>query len=221
MQGNQRRHRRYDVEGVRGSLAYQIDAKVLNMSLTGMAMETAAMLKVGTNYRLQVPFEGDVLDLPADVKWCHLVRTETNDRGDVLPVYHAGIDFRSVLDEKAREILSFIESHIIVDLEQRLFGRFRLEANEQVGLTEEREFEVRRISLSGLLIETSFSPQRDEVLHLEVQPEGTLLEVRGRVAYIEQLKSGTDGLVQVGLEFIELGPEQREALESFIESLLE
>ena len=218
---NHRRHRRYDVEGVHGSLAYEMDAKVLNMSLTGMAMETAAMLKVGSNYRLQVPFEGDVLDLPADVKWCHLVRTEVNVAGEIVPVYQAGIDFRSILDEKARQILAFIESHIIVDLEQRLFGRFRLEEGHSVSLAQDREFQVRRISLSGMLIETSFSPELEEVLDLEMEPGDLVVEVHGRVANIKRFESGEDSLAEVGIEFLHLSPEQRRSLESFIESLLE
>ena len=218
---NQRRHRRYDVEDVHGSLAYQMDAKVLNMSLTGMAMETGSMLKVGSNYRLQVPFDGEILDLPADVKWCHLVRTQVSDGGEVVPIYHAGIDFRSILDDKAREILAFIESHIIVDLEQRLFGRFKLVVDESVGLMEERDFQVRRISLSGMLIETGFSPQENELLNFEIQPDGFTIELRGRVANSKQVSSGSEGLVEIGIEFVDLKPEQRRQLESFIESLLE
>ncbi|MBZ0113637.1 MAG: PilZ domain-containing protein [Thermoanaerobaculia bacterium] len=221
MEPNKRRHRRYDVEGVHGSLAYKMDAQVLNMSLTGMAMETGAMLKVGSNYRLQVPFEKEILDLPADVKWCHLVRTETNASGDVVPVYQAGIDFRSVLDEKARQILSFIESHIIVDLEQRLFGRFKIQDVETIELAESREFVVRRLSLSGMLIETGFSPQLDEVFDLEIRLRDQLVELRGRVANVHQIRSGRDSMAEIGVEFSGLEESQRRVFESFIEGLLE
>jgi hypothetical protein len=206
---------------VHGSLAYRMDAKVLNMSLTGMAMETGAMLKVGANYRLQVAFESEVLDLPADVKWCHLVRTETSSLGDVAPVYQAGIDFRSILDEKARQVLSFIEKHIIVDLDQRLFGRFKINGEEAIELAESREFVVRRLSLSGMLIETGFSPQPEEVLDFEFYLHDEVIGLRGRVANVNQVRSGQDFLAEVGVEFSGLDESQRRLLVSFIEGLLE
>lgn len=221
MARDHRRHRRYDVDDVQGSLVHELDARVLNMSLTGMAIETRTLLKVGGKYWLRLPNEDGTLRLPAHVKWCHLVRTETTKRGDVVPLYQAGIDFRSVLDEKARQVLQFIESHIIVELDSRMFGRFKIDPGGDVDLGEQQDFRVRRVSLSGMLIETPFLPRLDQVFAMEIRPNGTPFDVRGRVRHVERLKSGEQGVTEVGVEFVNLDSESRRALEALIEGVIE
>src|SRR6188768_1499676 len=98
-----RRFRRYDVAEVRGSLLLSLDARILNMSLTGMAIETGSVLKVGGDYWLRLSQEGAPLRFKTNVKWCHLVRNERSSAGDVRAVYQAGLDFRDGLDDNARE----------------------------------------------------------------------------------------------------------------------
>jgi len=93
----QRRHRRYDVDGVQGSLLYSLDARILNMSLTGMAIETTSFLKTGGQYWLRVPTGDTQIRFKADVRWCHLVRNERNAAGEMRAVYQAGIDFRRAI----------------------------------------------------------------------------------------------------------------------------
>lgn len=217
---NQRRHKRYDVEDVTGSLMYHLDARVLNMSLTGMAIETASLLKVGGNYQLRIPHEDDVIRFTTDVRWCRLVRTQRGATGDSLPVYHAGLDFRGILDEKARQVLEFIERNVIVEVDRRIFGRFKLLENDELAIDASHEFLVHRISLSGMLIETDLSPAPDEVFAMEIRPNGSPIEVRGRVANIAPVGDG-DRSWQLGIEFVKPSSESRRALEALIEGLLE
>lgn len=220
MERNNRRHKRYELEGVQGTLAYNLDAKVLNVSLTGMAIETRTMLKVGGNYHLKIAREGEPLRVKADVRWCHLVRTERLENGEVTPLYKAGIDFRSILDDKARQMLQFIEENIVVELDQRLFGRFHLAGDSSVDLDTDEEFTVRKISLSGMLIETGFTPRADQEFEIEIRPNGEPIEARIRVANVRQV-SGEESRTEAGVEFLELGDVDRRRLEKVIERLLE
>src|SRR5687768_11457970 len=120
-----RRFRRYDVADVRGSLLLSLDPRILNMSLTGMAIETGSVLKVGGDYWLRVsPQDGVPLRFKTHVKWCRLVRNERHAGGDVRAVYQAGLDFRDGLDDNARQVLSFLEQNIVVELDRRLTGGF-------------------------------------------------------------------------------------------------
>ena len=218
---NQRRHKRYDTQDVHGKLAYNLDARVLNISLTGMAIETSTLLKVGEDYSLKIPRPEGPLKVQADVKWCHLVRTERTDSGDVVSVYQAGIDFRSILDDKARQMLQFIEENVVVDLEKRLFGRFHLDDGDRsVDLDKDEEFRVRKISLSGMLIETELRPTPEAVYDIELRFNGSKIDTRVRIAHVREHKTG-EGLAEVGVEFQELADDARAELEHFIEGLLE
>lgn len=220
MTQNQRRHKRYDIEDVHGTLAYNLDARVLNISLTGMAIETESLLKVGEGYNLNIPRPEGQLRVQADVQWCHLVRTERTESGEVKPVYRAGVDFRSILDEKATQMLRFIEANVVVDLEKRLFGRFHLEEDRAVDLDRNEQFVVRKISLSGMMIETSFIPRQGTVYPIEVRFDSTTLETGVRIVHARKPED-EEGPVEVGVEFVNLEADGRKKIETLIEALLE
>ena len=136
-----RRHRRYDVTDVRGSLLLSLDARILNMSLTGMAIETGSVLKVGGDYWLRLNQDEGPLRFKTNVKWCHLVRNERNAAGESHAVYHAGLDFRDGLDENARQVLTFLEKHIVVEVDRRLTGRFQLAETRAAAIAIRHDFE--------------------------------------------------------------------------------
>ena len=220
MEQNHRRHKRFEVEDVHGTLAHNLDARVLNISLTGMAIETRSLLKVGADYYLKIPQEGEPFRVKADVRWCHLVRTEHAASGEVVSVYKAGIDFRSILDEKALQMLEFIEQNVVVELDQRLFGRFHFASDENVDLDRDEPFTVRKLSLSGMLVETELVPTPDAVYEVEIRFNGARIDTTVRVAYVRPL-DGEDGRVHVGMEFQGLSEDEGRKIESLIEGLLE
>ena len=48
----QRRHKRYEVQDVRGSLLFRTQVKVRNISVSGLAIETSERLKLGRSYSI-------------------------------------------------------------------------------------------------------------------------------------------------------------------------
>jgi hypothetical protein len=220
MAREKRRHKRYEVREVRGSLAQNVEAELLNMSLTGLALSAPAMFRVGGKCRLHLNHGGTTLALSAEVKWCRLVQTHRTASGDVVPEYHAGLDFRDSLDQSAKQLLALIESSVVVELERRLAGRFKVTLEDPVQVRTSYEFEVRKISLSGMAIETEMVPEPGKVYDLEIHPDGTPLEARGRIAQVERISEGAER-ARVGVEFVELSAESRRALEALIEEQLE
>lgn len=216
-----RRHHRYDVHDVHGCLVYAMDAEVRNMSLTGLAIETQHALRVGTDYTLRLANEGREIRLRTRVQWCRLVRTTNAAHGDVVAVFHAGLDFREALGEVAQELLGFIEDHVEIELERRVLGRFRLRGAGGIELATEREFAVRRISLSGMLIQTDLTPPLDSNLDLEIRLPRELLSCRGRVAYARPVDREPLAGAELGIEFQDLPDHGRRALEKLIEDILE
>lgn len=223
----QRRHRRYEVAGVEGSLQLSQDARILNMSLTGLLVETTSTLRLGSHCALRVPQAGGELRFDAVVKWCQLVGTRKVGT-DSRSIYHAGIDFRETLDDRARAVLAFIESHVIVDLERRLAGRFRTLEPIPAELTSDARFEVCKLSLSGLLLRTTTPPAHDSEVGLELEtPVGTV-QARGRVRHLERVPVATassaadgDEPWYAGVELVALDGDERRKLTRYIETLLD
>ncbi len=214
-----RRHRRYDVQGVRGILVFPLRVEVLNMSLTGLAVESRRALKIGSRYDLKLHNGREAIDVNVEVQWCHLVRTEPAESGDVAAVYQAGLDFRHVLNDQAHELLRFLEHNVVVDVERRIFGRFKIGLDEPIGLDARHDFRVRQLSFSGMLIETDLTPQVGAAFDMEMDPERLQLKTRGRVVHAEPLP-GEEGC-QAGIQFLHMPPESRQTLERLIEGLLE
>ncbi len=215
-----RRHRRYDVRGVRGVLVFPMRLEVLNMSLTGMAVESRAPLEIGRRYDLELRDGDRTIPLNVEVQWCHLVRTEHAEQSDeVSPVYRAGLDFSHVLNDRARELLGFLEHHVEVEVERRMFGRFTLALEDPVGLDVRHEFRIRKLSYSGMLIETDLLPEVGSSFEMEMHPNGRLLHTRGRVVHARRRRH--DPGCEAGIEFVRMPPEARQTLERMIGGLLE
>lgn len=212
-----RRHRRYDVEGIRGSLRLSMDAKILNLSVDGMALETHSWLSVGREYSFKLRRDtDDAIPLQGEVVWCNLVRTTRDERGETLPVYRAGVRFDDVLSETAREVRSFIEHNAVVRLDTtRLFGRFRV-PGKGADVALEQSFEVRRVSFSGMLIEADFVPDLESRFHIEIPSADTPVSVEVRVAHVAEKPDGEDVQAEIGVEFLDLDEKARDALAALI-----
>ena len=218
----QRRHQRYDVAGVEGSLVLSHDARILNMSLTGLLVETGSLLRVGKSYNLRVPQPTGELRFQAIVQWCHLVGTRRTAHGNEA-LYHAGIDFRGSLDDGARAILAFLEENVTVDVDRRIAGRFIPQHEMKARIDGEETFDVCRLSLSGLLVETPTPPAFETEIPLEIDtPHGTV-RVSGRVRNLTERPAAApqnDSTWLVGVEFVDLPPDVRKTLTRYIESLI-
>jgi len=218
-----RRFRRYDVADVRGSLLLSLDARILNMSLTGMAIETGSVLKVGGDYWLRLSQDGNPLRFKTTVQWCRLVRNERDAAGEVRAVYQAGLDFRDGLDDNARQVLSFLEKHIVVEVDRRLTGRFNLAQAPTAAIAIRHDFEVRRLSLGGMMVETVWDPAPDSTVELEVHTGRGVVRTRGKVRSVLAAIGDPNGppVFAVGLEFVGLAAEDERSLAALVETLLE
>lgn len=217
MADERRTNTRYKVEGVRGSFLFTTSARVLNLSLDGMSLETNNPLKIGQEYSLIL--DEDEMPLKGTVVWCTLVRTTRNAKGDVQPIFRAGVHFADIMSGKANELRSFIHKNAVISLENRMFGRFRIEAERPADLRLEAEFTIRQISLSGMLVETEIAPPVDTECHLEVEIGDVQFEATARIMRIERQDVEHDSSekpIHLGIEFVELSNDSMLKLESLI-----
>ena len=213
-----RKSRRRAVKGIKGSFLLSADARVLNMSVEGMALEARNPLKVGRDYSLKLAGAEQTIPLVGRVVWCSLVRTLRDEEGEVQPVYRAGVHFESALQGTAADLQSFIAQNAIVSLEKRLFGRFRLQGEREASVEYEASFRVLELSLSGMLIETDQAPPVDTTHRMEIQFPEFRFVTEARIVRSERAESDSDteSRHRLGIEFLELDPEAEKPLAEFI-----
>jgi c-di-GMP-binding flagellar brake protein YcgR len=193
-------------------------AKILNMSLTGMAVETGTQMRLGRSYSLTLRHADDfVLRLSGAVIWCHLRGLRKAETGETTSVYHAGFRFEEVLTEKAEELARFLEATAIIALDTRISGRFKLKLTEPVDLATDYRFVVKTISASGILIEADSAPPEGTVFDMEIHLRGAVLQTKGRVVHVRERAEATGSrAAEVGIEFVETAETDRHAIEEFI-----
>ena len=219
MADERRTNARYQVDGIKGSFLFTTGARVLNLSLDGMSLETNSPLKIGREYSLRLDEGSHHMPLKGTVVWCTLVKTARDEKGDVQPVFRAGVHFADIMSGKANELRSFFHKNAIISLENRLFGRFRIEAERPADLSLEAEFTVHQIGLSGMLVETDVAPPVDTQCHLFVEIGGVKFEATARIVHAERQDANGETVaapVFLGIEFIELSDDSMLTLESFI-----
>lgn len=224
-----RQHPRYRVEGVKGSFAMSADVRIVDISLTGIGLETNSYLAVGRHYSLRVQRTGEALKLWGRVVWCKMLRTEKNGSGDVLPVYRAGIEFENILSGVAEEWLTFIGEKAIVRPERRMMGRLSIAAPAPAHIQGEVLFEVRSISAGGMLIETELQQEvadglLDQRFRMQIELEGSTFEAFAQIIYADRLEGDEPepdpgpgaGGGRLGVRFIELSDAHLSVLTRFI-----
>ena len=212
-----RRHRRYEVAGLGGRLVVPMEVRVVNLSLGGMALETNDYLQFGRSYSVNLDHNGHRVTLVATVAWCKLRHTKKNPSGDVVPVFRAGLRFQVLSGERLHELWQIIRDHAVVEVDDSVFGRFAPEQPQVVELDSDYKFSVRKLSLSGMLIETDFVPELEARLPLEVLLPDSPIEALARVASVPNLGRRARGEpTQIGVEFCGLDSQRRSELRAYL-----
>ncbi len=212
---DKRRFPRFDVHDLDGSLQLAMDVRVQNLSVSGMAVETSARLTVGRSYRFKLRHRDRVLPVAGTVAWSFLHRTQRNAVGDVQPVYRAGVRFDGILTDDAKALIEILEEKAVLRLDKRIFGRFPVPQVDDVEVDSESHFNVRRISLSGMLIESPMPPKIGQTLQAELDLGEGPVPLAFRVVNVEKGERD-DAPARVGVEFVDLEPDQIQAIESFV-----
>jgi hypothetical protein len=195
-----------------GALEISLDGAVLDISVSGMAIEIQGRLAPRRPITLRLHHPEEVVKIDGRVVWCFLQGTKNDGHGESRPLYRAGIQFENILQPAAKKLASFLASHAIVSSETRLFGRFHVPDDGGVDMTSEADFRVLTHSERGLTVET--------MLALEPRP-GTAVDLRftepdihGRAQVISSRRQlPTDNSpFEIELEWLSLNEDSRMAL---------
>ena len=218
--GEKRKYKRYVVDGLHGNVLFPSDIQVLNISVDGAAIETSKWLDLNREYTLKIKFKENVLSLKGRVIWAVLTAKEKKGAGEVTPVYRAGVKFTDVLNERTKTLMSFIEEHKIRTLEKRLAGvRFKISAPQNMQIDYPHKYEVKKVSLSGMLVDAEYPLDLDTHYDIELFLNASILNIVGRVANCVEVKSEKSAKYVTGIEFIKLSDKDRKLLGNFLDSL--
>jgi c-di-GMP-binding flagellar brake protein YcgR len=215
-----RRHKRYIVDGVRGNVLYPSDMEILNISLDGAAIETTKRLDLNREYTLKIKYEDTILDLRGRVVWAMLTSKEKRGSKEIIPVYRAGVRFTDIVYEKANILLNFIKENKVRTLERRLAGaRFKIANPENVKIDYPYKYEVKKISLSGMLAEFENQLDLNVQYNIELVLNENVLNILGRVVNYTEIKSESGIKYDVGIEFMKMSDDDRKLLKHFLNTL--
>lgn len=215
-----RRHKRYIVDGIQGNVLYPADLEILNISIDGAAIETTKWLDLNREYTLKVKYKDIVLNLRGRIVWAVLTSKEKKGFGEVIPVYRAGVRFSDTLSEKTTMLINFIEENKIRTLEKRLVGvRFKIVTPQDTKIDYPYKYEVKKMSLSGMLVETEYALDLNSNYDIELFLTDNVLNIIGRIAYCEKIDSDDDIKYKIGIEFAEVSDNDRGLLKEFLNTL--
>ena len=215
-----RRHKRYSVDGVHGNVLHPSDLEILNMSIDGAAIETAKRLDINREYTFKIRHKGAIVSFRGRVIWSLLTNKELKDKNKIIPVYRAGIRFTDTLNEKGSQLSDFIEENKITTLERRVVGvRFKINTPQNLKIEYPYKYEVKKISLSGMLVETEYPLKVNSRYHVEIFLERNIIELIGRVAYCEEMNPGNEKKYNIGIEFIKITEQKKDLIKKFLKAL--
>ena len=218
---DKRRHHRTAVEGVYGNVFSASKAEIINMSLGGAAIQVDTNLKIGKEYNIRLEGKNKHIEIKGIAVWSVLSESQKGPHGDVIPIYHAGIEFTDVLTNRTAELIDFIETHKVKGTEDRLRGlRFKVHMPEKATVDYSFGYRVKLISLSGMLIETMQIFKPEDRFSMEIALKGgSVIRFVGRVASCIEIAEKHPIHYDIGVEFIEMPDEDKMKLDELIRSV--
>ena len=212
-----RKYRRYAVEGINGNVLNITDLEILNISIDGAAIETPRRLELNREYTFKIRSRDNFINLRGRVVWAVLVSKEEKGSNRMIPVYRVGIKFTETLSEKANMLLNFIEKNKIKTLEHRLAGvRFKIAGSDNIKLEYPYGYRVKKISLSGMSIETEYPLDLNSSHPVELVIRDRKLNIAGRVVDCEKNVSENGVIYDIGIKFLIMEDADRELLKDFL-----
>jgi PilZ domain len=190
------------------------------MSMGGAAVRADMRLNIGREYVLRLEVDGQGVSVKGVVVWSVLSGLRHNERGESVSQYSAGLKFKDVLTEQLEQLLSYIDDNK-VNPEKRLAGlRFRMQMPGRAMIDSAEGYEVLLMSLSGMLIRTEHDLAFDGVHAMEIVPPGEEpIRFKGRVASTIEVQEDGPAFHEVGIEFLEMLPNDRARLDAFVATL--
>ena len=220
---NTRRHKRFrlDFLEVNGQMTFASEVTLLDISMGGISLKADRRLNIGGKYVIKLDDKKKVIALKGEVAWSALSGNKMTPDGEIIPLYTAGMKFIDLSQEKAAELLNFVEHHRKEEVppaaDRRGNVRFLIGEPGKAILNYPADYKVKVVSLSGMLIETSHALISESRIPMELSlHDDSLISFIGRVVTCQLARKNNEEHYDIGIEFMNLTDKDREVLGSFI-----
>lgn len=220
--GQERRFKRFNVEimNITGRIALSTVVRIKELDSRGVNLCADVRLDIGKEHNLRLGVSRDSLLLKGVVESSSLSESLVTAGNERIPLYCAYIRFKPVTPD-VEELLEVFVKLYREDEEQNL-SRLRLSVDdsERASVDIGEDCKVKKISLGGMLIECGNPQERGRNLPMVISLTGqTPLHITGRVASCLPVGDGEDMKYDIGVEFKDMSPTDKERLKEFIRLL--
>jgi c-di-GMP-binding flagellar brake protein YcgR len=212
---------------ITGRMICRNKLKIHDISISGISVVGDKRFETGKEYSLEIACMGKVLSVKGIVERATLEVTEEGEHGQQNQVYKAGIRFLDLSRDSIVELAKIIDRQKIGESKGSENGKLADkvhdkpvgdEAQEETIGSSFESYVIKKISLSGMLIESIAEIQLEERLSMELAlPGHTIIHFLGRVVY--SIKGPAGQGRYIGIEFIKMLETDKEKLRKFIKSL--
>ena len=143
-----RRYQRFQVDNdeINSSMALANHIQVLDVSEGGIALKADIRLNIGRQYTLTIKTKLNVSTVKGIIVWSSLIGNKEDAKGNIVPIYKAGLQFSNVSREAINEIISSLQNkkqdvNISNNSEYINFGLEYLDIQEEDQAKLEREID--------------------------------------------------------------------------------
>jgi len=223
---NTRRHKRYylDLYDVKGKMSLSDKVEILDISLGGLAFKADRRLNPGREYMITLQDKGKTLNVTGIIVRSELNGIEARDDGESVSIYAAGMQFKDGSEDQVADFLKSIVQNqketAPMRGERRLNVRFQItDLNENI-LSYPAHFNVKTISLSGMLIQADQALGIESNVPMELSlNDGTPVNFIGRIVSCHMKENKGQTHYDIGSEFADLTDKDKTLLQTFIDQL--
>jgi len=219
-----RRHKRYSLDQIEitGKMSMSDKVKILDISLGGVAFKVDRRLIPGREYMITLQDKKKTLNVSGVIARSVLCGMEPRDNGESVAIYEAGMQFKNT---SADQIADFLKSIVQnqkepapLPGERRVNVRFQIIAPLENVLIFPAHFRVKKISLSGMLIQTDHDLATESKVPMVLSlQDGATVNFTGRVVSCTRKEENGQTRYDIGTEFSDLKDKDKTLLQTFID----
>ncbi len=219
-----RRYPRFSVEGmgVHSKMIFTESIRLFNMSIGGACILTKNIFDPGKKILVRLKSDRIYGPLKAMTVWRSSGDVITDENGNPIKLYKAGIQFKDISSETLVLLKDFMRLSGVP--EEKTYSeeykpsalRYVIKDNEEAILHYPEDCDVKIISLSGMLVETDHKLEIEHKyqMALFIPNEDEPIKFRGRIASLFPVHETTR--YNTGIEFLDLSENNKARLKRFI-----
>jgi hypothetical protein len=219
-----RKHKRHIVEGmgISARTFFDVEIEVIDISASGGLIRCSKSFNIGSEYTFKFSHRGEIIAVKGSIIWSKLSGSRKREKGEVMPIYTAGIMFGTLMAGKVEQFEQFISDKARELRERRLSAvKVKVYPPEKAVLSYLETCVVKDISPGGLRLETGHEPPVETLftMDLVLEEKETPLHCRGRIVFCHELAEIKPKRYAVGVEFKDISESDNLKLGNFIEKL--